>query len=65
MDVKGTANGLTTADQITGITPPKALGNLALNGYASGADTVTLHFCNPSTTPVNLPAGVYAFLGAR
>jgi hypothetical protein len=65
VDVKATANGLTTTDQIMGITPPKAFGNLALNGYASGADTVTLHFCNPSTTPVNIPAGVYAFLGVR
>jgi hypothetical protein len=65
VDVKGSAKGLTAADQITGIAPPKALGNLALNAYASGADTVVLHFCNASTAGVGVPAGPYKFLAVR
>jgi len=65
VDVKGSAKGLTAADQITGITPPKALGNLALNAYASGADTVILHFCNASPAGASVPAGAYKFLAVR
>jgi hypothetical protein len=64
-DVMGTANGLSSADQITGITPPAPLGNLSLNAYPKGANAVTLHFCNPSTSNVNAPAGVYSFLAVR
>jgi hypothetical protein len=65
VDVKGAASGVTAADQITGITPPKALGNLALNAYASGADTVVLHFCNASAGAATVPAGAYKFLAVR
>lgn len=65
VDVKGTADGLTAGDQVTGITPPKAMGNLALNAYASGTNTVTLHFCNASAAAESVPAGVYTFLGVR
>ena len=64
-EAKGSAKGLTASDQITGITPPKALGNLALNAYASGADTVTLHFCNASGAAASVPAGAYKFLAVR
>jgi hypothetical protein len=65
VDIKGAAKGVTAADQITGITPPKMLGNLALNAYASGADTVILHFCNASTAAASVPAGAYKFLAVR
>jgi hypothetical protein len=65
IDVKQAVSGLTRADLITGITPPKALGNLSLNAYASAADTLTLHFCNASTSSVGIPAGVYSFLSVH
>ena len=65
VDVKGTAAGLAAGDQLTGITPPKPLGNLALNAYASGTNTVVLHFCNASTAAESVPAGAYTFLGVR
>jgi hypothetical protein len=65
LDVMGTANGLSNADQITGITPPAPLGNLSLNAYPKGANEVTLHFCNPSASNANVPSGAYLFLAAR
>jgi hypothetical protein len=65
VDVKGMAAGLTAGDQVTGITPPKPLGNLALNAYASGTNTATLHFCNPSAAVETVPAGTYTFLGVH
>ncbi len=65
IDVSGIAAGLAASDQITGVKPPKPLGNLSLNAYASGADTVTLHFCNPSTSAVSIPSGVYSFLAVH
>jgi hypothetical protein len=65
VDVKGTADGLTAGDQISGITPPKPLGKLALNAYASGTNTVTLHFCNASASAESVPVGAYTFLGVH
>ena len=65
IDVRGTAAGLAASDQITGVKPSKLLGNLSLNAYASGVDTVTLHFCNPSTSAVSIPQGVYSFLAVH
>lgn len=65
IDMSGAAAGLAASDQITGVKPPKALGNLSLNAYASGVDTVTLHFCNPSTSAVSIPRGVYSFLAVH
>jgi hypothetical protein len=62
VDVKATVSGLTDSDQITSLRPPQPLGNLSVNGYASSADTLTLHFCNPTTLPVGIPAGEYSFL---
>jgi hypothetical protein len=64
-DVKGSVAGITPGEQVLGITPPKALGNLALNAYAGGPGVVTLHFCNPSTSAVNTPSGAYVFLGVH
>jgi hypothetical protein len=64
-DVKASAADLGANDQVLGVTPPKALGNLALNAYASAANTVTLHFCNPSSAAVSTPAGQYSFLGVH
>lgn len=54
--------GLTGSDNLGSITPPAALGNVSLNGYANAANTVNLHFCNPSTASVTPPAGVYRFV---
>ncbi|MHB8304146.1 MAG: hypothetical protein ACYDC6_15225 [Acidobacteriaceae bacterium] len=54
---------LTTADQLGSITPPGALGNVSVSGYAGASGTVVLHFCNVSTSSVTPPAGVYTFLG--
>ena len=65
LDLTGTAVGLTTKDEVTGVRPPAGLGNLSLNAYAKEANAVTLHFCNPSASPVNTPAGVYSFLAVR
>lgn len=64
-DVTQAVPGLTKSDLITGITPPKSLGNLSLNTYASAADTLTLHFCNPTSSSVAVPSGVYSFLSVR
>jgi hypothetical protein len=64
-DLKGTAAGLSASEQVLGITPPKPLGNLALNAYAGAANSVILHFCNPSASAVNTPPGTYTFLGVR
>jgi hypothetical protein len=65
IDVKASAPGLAEADQITGLKPPQALGNLSINGYASAAGTVTLHFCNPTTSSVGIPSGTYSFLAVH
>ena len=60
-----TVTGLLATDRISNITPPSALGNVSLNGYASAAGTVLLHFCNPSSSSVTPPAGVYSFLAVH
>jgi hypothetical protein len=65
MDLTGTATGLSTVDQVTGVRPPAGLGNLSLNAYPKEANMVTLHFCNPSGSPVNTPAGAYSFLAVH
>jgi len=65
LDLPAKASGLTAADQITGITPPATLGNLSLNAYAQAANGLVLHFCNPSTSAVDVPAGVYSFLAVH
>ncbi len=64
-DVTQAVPGLTRSDLITGITPPKSLGNLSLNAYASSADALTLHFCNPTTSSVSIPSGAYSFLSVH
>jgi hypothetical protein len=62
LDLTGTVAGLSGKDEVTGVRPPATLGNLSLNAYAKEANAVTLHFCNPSTSAVNTPAGTYSFL---
>ena len=57
--------GLLATDRISNVTPPSALGNVSLNGYASAASTVLFHFCNPSSISVTPPAGVYSFLAVH
>jgi len=53
--------GLLATDMLSQIAPPAALGNVSMSGYASAANTLTLHFCNPSAASVIPPAGVYTF----
>ena len=65
LDVPATVTGLNPADQITGITPPSDLGNLSLNAYAKSANTLILHFCNPSAAAVAVPKGAYSFLAVH
>jgi len=65
VDIKAAVPGLTDTDQITGLKPPKPLGNLSVNGYASAANTVTLHFCNPASSSVGIPSGMYSFLAVH
>ena len=57
--------GVTTADRISNIVPPAALGNLSLNGYISASATLLLHFCNPSGSSATPPPGVYSILAVR
>jgi hypothetical protein len=57
--------GLLTTDRVSNLTPPSALGNVSVNGYASASNTVLLHFCNPSSSSVTPPAGVYSFLAVH
>ncbi len=57
--------GATTADRISNIVPPAALGNVSLNGYISASSMLLLHFCNPSGSTVTPPAGVYAILAVH
>ena len=65
LDVVEKVKGLIVADQITSITPPGRLGNLSLNAYPEEEGAVDLHFCNPSTSEVTIPAGTYSFLAVR
>jgi len=57
--------GLTTADHISNLVPPATLGNVSLNGYVSAPDTLLLHFCNPSSSPVPPPRGAYSILAVH
>ena len=57
--------GVTTADRISNLVPPAALGNVSLNGYISASNTLLLHFCNPSGSSVTPPAGVYSILAVH
>jgi hypothetical protein len=65
VDVTETLSGLAKSDLVTAIAPPGPFGSLSLNAYASAADTLTLHFCNPTKTSVAIPSGVYSFLGVH
>jgi hypothetical protein len=55
-------SGLSATDHLGSIAPPGALGNLAISGYAGGADSLVLHICNVSTASATPPAGAYTFL---
>jgi trimeric autotransporter adhesin len=57
-----TVSGLVATDNLGSIRPPTSLGNLSMNGYASAANTVLLHFCNAATVSAVPPAGAYTFL---
>jgi hypothetical protein len=64
-DLAQSVDGLTLLDLITGLRPPEPLGDLSLNVYASASNTLTLHFCNPTTRNVGTPSGVYSFLAVH
>jgi hypothetical protein len=64
-DVTQVVSGLAKSDLITGISPPDTLRSLSLNAYANGTDSLTLHFCNPTTAGASIPSGVYSFLGVH
>jgi len=57
--------GLALGDKLGQVIPPGALGNLSVLGYVSATNTVLLHFCNPSTSSVTPPAGVYSVVDFR
>jgi hypothetical protein len=57
-----TVAGVATGDKLGSVIPPGALGNVSVNADVSAANTVRLHFCNPSAINVTPPAGVYSFL---
>ncbi len=65
VDLTEGVKGLTKSDQITSVTPPGRLGNLSLSAYASGEDTIILHFCNPSSSEATTPPGAYSFLAVH
>lgn len=57
--------GLAVGDKVSAVIPPSALGNLSIVGYVSSTSTLLLHFCNPSTSSVTPPAGIYSFVDFR
>jgi len=57
--------GLAAGDKLGQVIPPGALGNVSVLGYVSATNTLLLHFCNPSTSPVTPPAGVYSVVDFR
>ena len=57
-----TVTGLSATDNLGSIRPPAPLGNVSMNGYASAANTLILHFCNMTATGAVPPAGAYTFL---
>lgn len=65
IDVIGKVSGVTQSDHITSVTPPGKLGNLSINAYASAANTIMLHFCNPSSSIESTPSGTYSFLAVH
>ncbi len=58
-----TVSGLTTADQITSLRPPSTLGNVSMSPEPAGANTLVIHFCNPTSASVTPPAGTYQLMG--
>jgi hypothetical protein len=64
-DQSFTVSGLLTTDKLTQVTPPAALGNISVIGYVTTANSLTLHFCNPSSSSVTPPAGVYQVVDFR
>ncbi len=59
-----TVTGLIAGGHISTIIPPADPGNLSMTGWISAANTLTLHFCNPSAASVTPPSGAYTFTAA-
>jgi hypothetical protein len=56
-----TVTGLSTSDDTTTLRPPSAYGNVTAIALPSGANQLTIHFCNPSASSVTPPSGNYTF----
>ena len=65
IDIVVRVDGISKSDQVAGVTPPTPLGNLSLNTYASGTDSIDLHFCNAGASEAATPSGTYSFLAVR
>lgn len=65
MDQDFTVTGINLADSLTSLQPPFALGNLSESPGHSAANTLTIHFCNPSLSAATPPAGVYSVMAIR
>jgi hypothetical protein len=57
--------GVSPADRVSNVTPPGALGNISVNSYISAEDTLLLHFCNPGSSSVTPPRGIYSVLAVH
>lgn len=60
-----TVAGLATTDRLSAVSPPSALGNVSVHGYVSAANTLLLHFTNPTAGAITPPAGAYTFAAFR
>lgn len=56
-------SGVAATDYLIGITPPAALG-MAVHGYVSAANQVTLVFTNGTASPVDDAAATWRFFVA-
>ena len=59
-DQSFTLTGSSTSSRFGAVSPPGTLGNVSVQAINGGANSVTLHFCNPSGSNVTPPAGVYS-----
>ncbi|HEX4770869.1 MAG TPA: hypothetical protein VH351_08580 [Bryobacteraceae bacterium] len=55
----------TASDHLYLSNTPAAVGNISVAATASGANTVSLHFCNPTAGSITPPPGIYTFVDLR
>jgi hypothetical protein len=58
-------SGMQVGDYLGQIVSPADLGNLTVDGRVSASNTLRLHFCNPSSSSVTPPGGVYSIVDFR